>query len=365
MSRVLVLNAGSSTVKYRVFDDLSETAKGLIEKLSSASDFDGALRRIMDETDLSDLAAVGHRVVHGGDSFTGPAVLDDQVIKTIESLVPLAPLHNPPALNGIAVARRLLPDVPQVAVFDTAFHQTIPPAGRTFAIDAGLARRWGIRRYGFHGTSHRYVARRATSLLGLDPAAARIVSLHLGNGASACAVSGGRSIATSMGMSPQGGLVMGTRSGDIDPTVIFELHRTAGLPLDEIETSLTRYAGLQGLAGDNDMRTILSRRNDGDADAALAFDVYCRRITEYVGSYLVLLGGADAIVFTAGVGENAPAVRASALAGLESLGIAVDEDRNARGDQVISPGGAAIAVCVIPTDEELEIATQARTALGI
>jgi acetate kinase len=363
MSRVLVLNCGSSTVKYRAFDGSAETAKGLIEKLSSPADFDGALRTILDETDLDDLAAVGHRVVHGGDSFTGPTVLDDQVVKTIESLVPLAPLHNPPALSGIAVARRLLPDVPQVAVFDTAFHQTIPPAGRTFAVDADLARRWGLRRYGFHGTSHRYVAGRAAAVLGLDPDSARIVSLHLGNGASACAVSGGRSVATSMGMSPQGGLVMGTRSGDVDPTVIFELHR-AGLPVDEIETSLTRYAGLQGLAGDNDMRTILKRRSSGDADAALAFDVYCRRITEYVGSYLAVLGGADAIVFTAGVGGNAPAVRSTALAGLEALGITVDPDRNARGDEVISPPGSPVAVCVIPTNEELEIATQAREVLG-
>jgi acetate kinase len=363
MSRVLVLNCGSSTVKYRAFDGSSETAKGLIEKLSSPDDFDGALRRVLNEIDSTDLAAVGHRVVHGGDAFTGPVVLDDQVIKTIESLVPLAPLHNPPALAGIAATRKLLPDVPQVAVFDTAFHQTIPPAGRTFAIDAGLAQRWGLRRYGFHGTSHRYVSRRATSLLDLNPADARIVSLHLGNGASACAVSGGRSIATSMGMSPQGGLVMGTRSGDLDPTVIFELHRTAGLPLDEIETSLTRYAGLQGLAGDNDMRTVLQRRAGGDAAAALAFDVYCRRLTEYVGSYLALLGGADAIVFTGGVGENAPAVRAAALAGLESLGIAVDPERNDRGDQLISPDGTPLAVCVIPTDEELEIATQARAII--
>ncbi len=363
MSRVLVLNCGSSTVKYRAFDGADEIAKGLIERLSSPGDFDGALRRILDGSDPDDLAAVGHRVVHGGDLFTGPVVLDDEVISTIQSLVPLAPLHNPPALAGIAATRRLLPDVPQVAVFDTAFHQTIPRAGRTFAIDAGLAQRWGLRRYGFHGTSHRYVSRRATELLGLDADTARIVSLHLGNGASACAVSGGRSIATSMGMSPQGGLVMGTRSGDIDPTVIFELHRTAGLPLDEIETSLTRYAGLQGLAGDNDMRTVLRRRAEGDADATLAFDVYCRRLTEYVGSYLALLGGADAIVFTGGVGENAPAVRAAALSGLESLGIAVDPERNDRGDQLISAAGTPIAVCVIPTDEELEIATQARAII--
>ncbi len=367
MSRVLVLNTGSSSVKYRLFDGTDTLAKGLVERIgeagSDATDHEAALQKIMATTDLDGLAAVGHRVVHGGAAFSEPTVIDDDVVAQIEALVPLAPLHNPPALSGIAVARKLLPDVPQVAVFDTAFHATIPPEGVTWAIDADLARRWQIRRYGFHGTSHAYVARRTAEVLGRPPSDTNVITLHLGNGASACAVRGGESVATSMGMSPLGGLVMGTRSGDIDPTVVFHLHRVAGLPIDEIERSLTRYAGLQGLTGENDVRAVLRRRAAGDPAAGLAFDVYCRRIREYVGAYLAVLGRVDAIAFTAGVGENSPDVRAASLSGLESLGIAVDADRNERAEQVISPDGTPIAVCVIPTDEELEIATQARAAL--
>ena len=369
MTRVLVLNCGSSSVKYRLFDGSSTVAKGLLERLGEAGgdapDHRAALQQIMESVDLGGLVAVGHRVVHGGSAFTGPTIVDDAVAADIEALIPLAPLHNPAALAGIAVARKLLPEVPQVAVFDTAFHATIPPEGVTWAIDASLAARWQIRRYGFHGTSHAYVARRTAALLGKPVAETDVITLHLGNGASACAVRGGRSVATSMGMSPQGGLVMGTRSGDIDPTVIFHLHRVAGLPIDEIERSLTRFAGLQGLTGENDLRAVLARRAAGDAAATLAFDVYCRRIREYVGAYLAVLGRADAITFTAGVGENSPDVRAASLSGLESLGIAVDPARNDRAEQIISPDGTPIAVCVIPTDEELEIADQSRAALEL
>ena len=369
MTRVLVLNSGSSSVKYRLFDGSSTVAKGLVERIGEAGgdagDHRAALQRIMDELDLDGLAAVGHRVVHGGPAFAEPTVIDDDVVAQIEALVPLAPLHNPAALSGIAVARKLLPEVPQVAVFDTAFHATIPPEGVTWAIDADLAARWQIRRYGFHGTSHAYVARRTAELLGKPPAETNVITLHLGNGSSACAVEGGRSVATSMGMSPQGGLVMGTRSGDIDPTVVFHLHRVAGLPLDEIETSLTRHAGLQGLTGENDLRQVLSKRAAGDPAATLAFDVYCRRIREYVGAYLAVLGRVDAITFTAGVGENAPAVRAASLAGLAALGIAVDQARNDQAAPLISPDDSPIAVCVIPTDEELEIADQSRAALEL
>jgi acetate kinase len=368
VNRVLVLNSGSSSVKYRLFDGFDTVTTGLIERIGEpggdAPDHAAALRRIMDEVDLSGLAVVGHRVVHGGGAFDQPTLIDDDVVATIERLVPLAPLHNPAALTGIAVARKLLPEVPQVAVFDTAFHATIPPAGVTYAIDATLAQRWGIRRYGMHGTSHAYVARQTAALLNLASADANVITLHLGNGASACAVEGGRSVATSMGMAPQQGLVMGTRSGDIDPTVIFHLHRMAGLSVAEIENSLTRFAGLQGLAGDNDMRAVQRRRAAGDPAATLAFDVYCRRIKEYVGAYLAVLGRVDAITFTAGVGENSPAVRAAALAGLTALGIAVDPERNEANAQVISPDGTPIAVCVVPTDEELEIATQSRAALS-
>ncbi|GAA3340136.1 acetate kinase [Amorphoplanes nipponensis] len=360
--KILVLNSGSSSVKYRLFDGTTTLAKGLIERIGEsggdAADHEAALQRVMASVDLDGLDAVGHRVVHGGSEFRKATVIDDDVFAVIEGLVPLAPLHNPAALSGIAVARKLLPDVPQVAVFDTAFHQTIPPEGAVYAIDASLAERWQIRRYGFHGTSHAYVARQTAELLGLPADRAKVITLHLGNGASACAVEGGRSVATSMGMSPLPGLVMGTRSGDIDPTVIFHLHRVAGLPIDEIERSLTRFAGLQGLAGDNDMRTVQDRWAAGDPAATLAFDVYCRRIKEYVGTYLAILGGADAIAFTAGVGEHSPEVRTASLAGLSALGITIDEARNERGDRIISPDGAPVAVCVVPTDEELEIAQQ-------
>lgn len=365
--KVLVLNSGSSSLKYRLFDGSLSKAEGIVEKIGEADgdapDHTAALKSIMDDLDLAGLDAVGHRVVHGGSEFSAATVIDDEVVATVERLIPLAPLHNPSALAGIAVARKLLPDTPQVAVFDTAFHATIPAAGSAWAIDAGLAQRWQIRRYGFHGTSHAYVARRTADLLGRPPGEVNVITLHLGNGASACAVEGGRSVATSMGMSPQGGLVMGTRSGDIDPTVVFHLHRVAGLTLDEIEDSLTRHAGLQGLTGDNDMRVVQQRRADGDPAAALAFDVYCRRIREYVGAYLAVLGRVDAITFTAGVGQNAPAVRAAALSGLSALGIELDAQRNAAGAEIISAGGSRVAVCVVPTDEELEIAVQSRAVL--
>ena len=365
--KILVLNTGSSSVKYRLFDGSQTLAKGLIERIGedggNASDHETALQQVMSSVDLTGLGAVGHRVVHGGTEFDTATVIDDRVFAVIQGLIPLAPLHNPPAISGIAVARKLLHEVPQVAVFDTAFHQTIAPDGVTYAIDTSLAERWQIRRYGFHGTSHAYVARQTAELLGLPADRARVITLHLGNGASACAVSGGRSVATSMGMSPLSGLVMGTRSGDIDPTVIFHLHRVAGLPVDEIERSLTRFAGMRGLAGDNDMRSVEDRTAAGDPAATLAFDVYCRRIKEYVGAYLAILGGADAIAFTAGVGENSPMVRAASLAGLSALGITIDETRNDRGDRIISPDGTPVAVCVVSTDEELEIARQVTTEL--
>ena len=365
--KTLVLNTGSSSVKYRLFDGPATLAKGLVERIGEeggdAADHESALRGVMTELDLDGLGAVGHRVVHGGAEFTRATVIDDEVVAAIERLIPLAPLHNPPALAGIAVARKLLPAVPQVAVFDTAFHQSIPPEGVTWAMDRALAERWQIRRYGFHGTSHAYVARRTAELLGLAAEDTNVVTLHLGNGASACAVRGGRSVATSMGMSPQGGLVMGTRSGDVDPTVVFHLHRVAGLPIEEIEESLTRHAGMLGLAGDNDMRTVERRRADGDERAALAFDVYCRRIREYVGAYLAVLGRVDAVTFTGGVGENSPEVRAATLRGLTPLGIELDEARNTTRENRISTDKSPIAACVVATDEELEIATQARAVV--
>ena len=304
-------------------------------------------------------------MVHGGRKFSAPVLVDDAVLAAIKDLVPLAPLHNPANLAGIEVARAALPDVPQVAVFDTAFHHTLPEAAATYAIDRETAERYGIRRYGFHGTSHAYVSRRTAELLGRPYEQLNTITLHLGNGASACAVANGRSVATSMGMSPLQGLVMGTRSGDLDPTVIFHLRREGGLSVDEIDDLLNHRSGLLGLTGVNDMREVLERRAAGDRAAELAFDVYCRRITGYVGAYYALLGRVDAITFTAGVGEHAAPVRAAALAGLDRLGIAVDDARNdGEGDRLISPDGAEVSVCVIRTDEEREIARQTRDVVG-
>ena len=369
MSKVLVLNCGSSSVKYRLYDDEDVRDKGTVERVGEPgggpADHETAVRGIIDRVDLTGLTAVGHRVVHGGRKFSEPVVIDDGVFTAIEDLVPLAPLHNPANLAGIRVAREALPDVPQVAVFDTAFHHTLPEAAATYAIDRDTAGRYGIRRYGFHGTSHAYVSRRTAELLDRRYEELNTITLHLGNGASACAVQGGRSVATSMGMSPLEGLVMGTRSGDLDPTVIFHLRREGGMGVDEIDDLLNQRSGLLGLTGVNDMREVLQRRDAGDAAAALAFDVYCRRIKGYVGAYYALLGRVDAITFTAGVGEHAAPVRAAAMAGLERLGVAVDPGRNSgSGDRVISPDRAEVTVCVVKTDEEREIARETRAVVA-
>ncbi|MGC5030281.1 acetate/propionate family kinase [Micromonospora sp. DT229] len=369
MSKVLVLNCGSSSVKYRLYEGERVLSKGTVERVGEPDggppDHGAAVRQILAELDLSGLTVIGHRVVHGGRRFSAPVLVDDAVLAAIADLVPLAPLHNPANLAGITMAREALPQVPQVAVFDTAFHHTLPDSAATYAIDQDTAQRYGVRRYGFHGASHAYVSRRTAELLDRPYSEINTISLHLGNGASACAVAGGRSIATSMGMSPLEGLVMGTRSGDLDPTIVFHLRREGGLGVDEIDDLLNYRSGLLGLAGVNDMREVLARRSAGDPAAALAFDVYCRRITEYVGAYYALLGRVDAITFTAGVGEHAAPVRAAALTGLTRLGITVDPERNAgSGDRLISPEGAEVAVCVIGTDEELEIAREAREVIG-
>ncbi|HEX6873333.1 MAG TPA: acetate kinase [Micromonosporaceae bacterium] len=363
--RVLVLNCGSSSVKYRLFEGASTLAKGLVQRIGEpggdADDHAAALRKVMSALDLTGLIGVGHRVVHGGTRFSAPTIVDDSVLHAVRDLIPLAPLHNPANLAGMEVSLALLPEVAQVAVFDTAFHHTIPAALSTYAIDVSLARAHGVRRYGFHGTSHAYVSRRTAELLGQPPESVNVVTLHLGNGASACAVAGGRSLATSMGLTPLEGLVMGTRSGDLDPAVTFHLHRVAGMDMDAIDDLLNKHGGLLGLCGDNDMRTVLARRAAGDAAASLAFDVYCARIKSYVGAYAALLGHLDAIAFTAGVGENAPAVRAAALSHLANFGIQVDPERNQAGSPAqrrISPDGTATSVWVVPTDEELEIAAQ-------
>ncbi|SPL91815.1 Acetate kinase [[Actinomadura] parvosata subsp. kistnae] len=298
--------------------------------------------------------AVGHRVVHGGDRFAEAVLIDDAVITAIEELAPLAPLHNPVNLTGIRLALKVFPDVPQVAVFDTAFHRTMPPEAYTYAVP----REWGVRRFGFHGTSCAYVSRRAAALLGRDLADLNLIVLHLGNGASATAIAGGRSVDTSMGMTPLEGLVMGTRSGDVDPALAGYLARTAGLDAEQVEHALSHRGGLLALTGSNDMRQARARDDD---EARLALAVYTRRIRKYVGAYYALLGRVDAIVFTGGVGEHDAATRAESLAGLERLGITVDaalNEADATGERAVSPPGAEVPVLVVPTDEEGEIARQ-------
>ncbi len=367
VSRVLVLNTGSSSVKYRLLAGDERLASGMVERIgepgSPVADHEAALKVVAAELaelgfglDSPELTAIGHRVVHGGTTFTEPTLITEEVIGKIEELVPLAPLHNPANLAGIEVARRLRPDLPQVAVFDTAFHSTISAAAATYAIDREVAERLRIRRYGFHGTSHAYVSREAAAAVGRP--GGNVIVLHLGNGASASAVSGGRCLDTSMGMTPLEGLVMGTRSGDLDPAVVIYLGRAAGMSLDEIDTLLNRRSGMLGLCGDNDMRAVQERLTAGDPEAELAFSVYCHRLRKYVGAYYAVLGTVDVIAFTGGVGENSPMVRQRALDGLEALGIAVDPARNARGERIISPDEAGVKVSVIPTDEELEIARQ-------
>ncbi len=366
---VLVLNAGSSSLKYRSVDPVTGAAQvhGTIERIGEADvpEHETAVRQALAHVQRAASVppvAFGHRVVHGGSLFDRAVVVDAEVERAIDELSALAPLHNPANLAGIRAARAVLPDVPHVAVFDTAFHRTIPEAASTYAIAADLAARFGIRRYGFHGTSHRFVSFAAAAFLGKPLEETRMIVLHIGNGASACAVDGGRSIETSMGMTPLEGLVMGTRSGDIDPAVLFHLHRQAGLGFDELETLLNRGSGLLGLTGSGDMRDVQAAELDGDPRAALALEVYRHRIRRYVGAYTAELGGLDAVVFTAGVGEHDSLLRRRSLAGLEHLGIQVDPDRNELASthaRRISPEGSPVAVLVVPTDEEWEIARQA------
>lgn len=398
-TRVLVLNSGSSSVKYQLLDmrDGARLAAGLVERIGESAsrllhtpsgegtrsrerteriaDHDAALKAVAEELardgiglDSPELAAIGHRVVHGGPEFSAPTVIDDDVLAEIERLVPLAPLHNPANITGIRTARALRPDLPQVAVFDTAFHTTIPESAARYAIDVATADAHRIRRYGFHGTSHAYVSRRAAELLGRTPEELNLIVLHLGNGASASAVAGGRCVDTSMGLTPLEGLVMGTRSGDIDPAVVFHLERVAEMGTDEIDELLNKKSGLTGLCGDNDMREIRRRVDAGDAAATLAFDIYIHRLKKYIGAYYAVLGRVDAVVFTAGVGENAAPVRAAAIAGLGELGLVVDAELNAvrSGEpRLVSPRHARVAVAVVPTDEEMEIARQTFALVGL
>ncbi|MFC7619899.1 acetate/propionate family kinase [Microlunatus sp. GCM10028923] len=385
---VLVINAGSSSVKYRLLvpDSGEVLADGTIERIGEhggelshevggethagdhgAEDIGAALELITEQfatygpdLDHLDLLAVGHRVVHGGPDFAQPTKITDEVLATLRDLSGLAPLHNPAAVAGIEAARQRFADLPHVAVFDTAFFADLPEVARTYAIPRELAERHRIRRYGFHGTSHDYVAGVARALIKTD-GPVRQITFHLGNGCSAAAILDGRPVETSMGLTPLQGLVMGTRSGDVDPGLHSYLYREAGLGPDEVDTLLNKESGLKGLAGVNDFREVLQRRAEDDHDATLAFDVVVHRLTHYLGAYWAILGGLDQVIFTGGIGENSPDLRAAVAAGLAGLGIHVNPERNtaaADRPRVISPDDSGVAVLVVPTDEELAIARQ-------
>ncbi|OBI46461.1 acetate kinase [Mycobacterium sp. E796] len=377
---VLVINSGSSSLKYQLVEPDSGEARasGHIERIgedgSGVPDHEAALHRAFDtlagdgiDLRTCGLLAVGHRVVHGGNEFYRPTLMDDARIATLGKLSELAPLHNPPALKGIEVARKLLPDFPHVAVFDTAFFHDMPPAAATYAIDREVAERWQIRRYGFHGTSHRYVSEQAAAFLDRPLGGLKQIVLHLGNGSSASAIAGTRPIDTSMGLTPLEGLVMGTRSGDIDPSIVSYLWHRAQMGVDDVEAMLNERSGVLGLAGERDFRRLRSMIESGDGAAQLAYSVFIHRLRKYIGAYLAVLGHTDVISFTAGIGENDPAVRRDATAGLEELGVVLDERRNlsgGRGARQISAESSPIAVLVIPTNEELAIARDCVRALS-
>lgn len=391
LQTILVVNAGSSSIKYQLIEVGSERriARGLIERIGEATgrvrhwsvaggdepaEVDGriadhtagfaamveAFERAGQPIESAGIVAVGHRVVQGGADFTAPTLIDDEVERRILELAELAPLHNPGHYSAIRAARTVFPDVPHVAVFDTTFHQTMPPEAYTYAIDPDVAAEYGVRRYGFHGISHQVVSRRAAELVGRPVDELKQIVLHLGNGASATAVDRGRSVDTSMGLTPLEGLVMGSRSGDIDPGALLHLLR-AGLGAAELDELLNARSGLLGLSGHTDMRDVRAAVEAGEPQATLALDVYAHRIRHYLGAYLLELGGADTIVFTAGVGENYPHLRAMVCAGLGWFGIELDPVANGTAvgvAQIISVPSSRVTVLVMPTDEEAEIAHQ-------
>jgi acetate kinase len=394
--KILVINTGSSSIKYQLFDmdDEAVLATGMLERIGEES---GKLthvtlsgegtrtKKVMEghypdhgqglETitalltdpecgvirDKSDIFAVGHRVVHGGETFQAPGIIDDAVILEIQKNTPLAPLHNPPNLTGIRTARSIFPECPQVAVFDTAFHQTLPKKAYIYALPYDLYERHRVRRYGFHGTSHAYVAEKAAEYLNRPPGQFNLITLHLGNGASMAAIQNGQCVDTSMGLTPLEGLVMGTRSGDMDPAIPFFLANHLNLSLNDIDGILNKESGLKGICGANDMRVVLDRAANGDELAGLALEVYTYRIKKYIGAYAAVLGRLDALVFTGGIGENAPAVRERCCQGLSCLNIEIDPDKNNRphdGPRQISLPESKVRILVVPTNEELKIARE-------
>jgi len=395
--KILVINCGSSSIKYSLIDiEREETlVQGIVEKIGEEHSIfrqrvrgrkverrvkvrnhkDG-LKLILDSLknpskgvirDQSEISAVGHRVVHGGSDFVESTIIDDKVIETIRKYSSLAPLHNPPNLTGITILRELLPGIPHVAVFDTAFHQTMPEVAYLYPIPYEYYEKYGVRRYGFHGVSHRYVSQRAAEILGRDIRELKIITCHLGNGCSVTAVDGGRSVDTSMGFTPLEGVPMGTRSGDIDPSIVQFLAEVENLTLNEIYEILNKRSGLLGLSGvSNDVREIKKAADSGDHRAEIALEILAYRVKKYIGAYAAVMGGVDAIVFTAGIGENAHYIRSKICEGLGFLGVTLDEDRNrnpAEWNGVISAENSRVKVLVVPTREDLIIAKETLEAV--
>ena len=365
--KILVLNAGSSSIKYQVFAMATAEVllKGVIERIGEAGSdvptHHQALQHVAQHLQAQGLEinAIGHRVVHGGEHFQQPVVIDATVVAAIRAMIPLAPLHNPANLAGIEVAQQLFPQVLQVAVFDTAFHQTMPPVAFRYAVPAAWYQQHQVRRYGFHGTSHQYVMQQAAAYLQCDVCDFNAITLHLGNGCSATAIAGGQSVDTSMGMTPLEGLVMGTRSGDLDPALHFYLERELALPATALEPLLNKHSGLKGLCGVGDMREVQTRAMAGDADAQLAEALFVYRIKKYIGAYMAVLGRVDALIFTGGIGEHSARIREQVCANLQGLGISLDSVRNQQpcsGIVECQQAGAALKVLVVPTNEEWAIA---------
>ncbi|NMB01777.1 MAG: acetate kinase [Firmicutes bacterium] len=386
---VFVLNCGSSSVKYKLYSMENEhvLAEGRVERIgqdnavithqSTGKEKISKTMPILEHTiaiqeslnllthpehgilkSVDEIDAVGHRVVHGGESFSDSVLINERTKEILDSLAELAPLHNPANVTGIRAAEKIMPGVPQVAVFDTAFHSTIPPHAYLYAIPYSVYQRHKVRRYGFHGTSHKYVSQRTAELMGKNIEDLKIISCHLGNGASIAAIAGGKSIDTSMGFTPLEGLMMGTRSGDIDPGAIFYIMKKENLSLHEIDSMLNKHSGLYGIAGVSDMRDIEKGIAEDDKLSTLAFAIYEYRIRKYIGSYVAAMNGVDAIVFTAGIGENTPSLRSELCKNLPYLDIHIDEEKNKiRGEDVeISTPDSKVKVFVVPTDEELVIA---------
>ena len=395
--KILVLNCGSSSLKYQLLDmnDESVLAKGLVERIGmddailthrpaekeqykhvdAIFEHGGAVQAVTEALtheehgvikDIHEIDAVGHRVAHGGEQFSQPSLIDREVKQAIEAYFELAPLHNPPNLKGIVATEKALPGIPQVAVFDTAFHTTLPHQAYLYAIPYTFYQRYRLRRYGFHGTSHKFVALRAADLLQQEPASLKMISCHLGNGASIAAIDLGKSVDTSMGFTPLEGLVMGTRSGDIDPAIIPFVMAKESVKIREVDSMLNKHSGLLGLSGlSSDMRDIIEAAEKGDERAQKAFDVYVYRIRKYIGAYVAAMDGVDVIIFTAGAGENSPVLREAVCRRLNYLGVELDTGKNALHGQAveISTASSRTKVLVIPTNEELMIARETRDVI--